>query len=175
MRSRPSAEAGEVSPRGRFGREETPQSLVGGWHSVGLSISKMQTGSAISWHFFGNKMQRAPVCPAAGQGAPGEDKWGFICGCSIAPLISMPAVHSVHVPFLMQVDQDSPQPSLSPAPVCVRLALTAGQGSSWGHTTRRVRSPSGPTPSGCPCPAVPSSAGSSATSCTRSCATATLM
>lgn len=26
--------------RARFGREETPQSLVGRWHHVGLSISK---------------------------------------------------------------------------------------------------------------------------------------
>lgn len=61
------------------------------------------------------------MCPAAGQGAPGEDKWGFICGCSIAPLISMPAVHLVHVPFLMQADQEQspaqPVPSSRLCPV----------------------------------------------------------
>lgn len=57
----------------------------------------------------------------------------------------------------------------------VGLALTDGKGSFWGRTTRRAPSPFGPTPSGCPCPAAPSSAGSSAMSCTKSCVMATPM
>lgn len=30
----------------------------------------------------------------------------FMCGCSIAPVISAPAVHPVLVPFLMNVEEE---------------------------------------------------------------------
>lgn len=95
---RSGAKAGGVSPHGAgavggLGDRRPTQTLVGEWYHVGLSISEnAKKSSAIKLHFFGNKMQRAPVHPAAGEGAPEKNKWGFylqvqhcagdLCACS---------------------------------------------------------------------------------------------
>lgn len=47
------------------------QGLAGGWHHIGSSISeKANKSSAVKLHFFGSKMQRAPVCPRQGKVHP---------------------------------------------------------------------------------------------------------
>lgn len=68
------------------------------------------------------------MCPAAGKGAPGENKRGFICGCSITPLISVPAVHSVLVPFLMQVDEEQSPAKCVPCSRLCPVGLDRGAG-----------------------------------------------
>lgn len=59
----------ELSPcgAGAMGDRRPTQSLAGGWHLVGSSISgDADKSSARTLHFLGNEMQRAPVCPATG-------------------------------------------------------------------------------------------------------------
>lgn len=52
----------ELEPRVVWGDRRPTQTLVGGWHRVGASISENANKSgAIKLHFFGNKMQRALV------------------------------------------------------------------------------------------------------------------
>lgn len=76
------------------------QSLVGGWHHVGSSINEnAKKGRAIKCGGLQCALQQGKVHQKKING-------GFICGCSIMLVISVPAVHLVRVPFLMKAEQE---------------------------------------------------------------------